>query len=88
MDDWTQDPDVVQARSNFDERRREWLAIAPPDRRLPAHPTPSQRAAFDRMRLADCAYTQARDIALELFPRLMPEGLPAARTPGPEVASG
>ncbi len=87
MTDWTEDPDVVETRRAFDERRREWLAIAPPDRRLPAHPTPAQLAAFDRMRLADCAYTLARDAALERHPRLMPEGLPAATTPGPEVVS-
>jgi hypothetical protein len=88
MNDWTQDPDVVQTRTDFDERRREWLAVAPPDRQLPAHATPAQAAAFDRMRLADCAYTLARDAALERFPRLMPEGLPAATTPGPEVVAG
>jgi hypothetical protein len=73
MTDWTQDPEVVETRHEFDARCEEWLAIAPANRCLPANPTPTQTAAFDRMRLADCAYTVARDAALERFPRLVPE---------------
>jgi hypothetical protein len=69
--DWTQDPEVVQARNEFEARRLEWMEIAPSDRLLPDRPTPAQKAAHDRMHLADCTYTLARDTALERYPRLL-----------------
>jgi hypothetical protein len=73
--DWTHDPEVVRARDEFDARRQDWLGIAPPNQRLPEHPTPAQQSAHDRMHLADCEYTLARDAALERHPRSVPESL-------------
>jgi hypothetical protein len=85
--DWMQDADVIRARTEFDARRLEWTRIAPADLRLPDRPTPAQEAAHDRMHLADCAYTLARDSALERYPRLISEDLPAALSGGPEIAT-
>jgi hypothetical protein len=62
LTDWTQDPDVVAARNEFEALKAEFLFISGSnDGLLPPNPTSAQQAAFDRMKLADSEYEVARD---------------------------